>query len=328
MNHHPGAMSANERSFLLSSLEAGVRVDSRQPLDSRLLTLAFRHDSNAVELTLGETKVLATATAELVEPFADRPTEGVLHFAVDFSPMASPAFEPGRPSEAAIELMRLLDRTLRKSQAIDVEALCVIAGKRVWSVRCDATVLDHRGNLTDAVALATLCALKHLRLPAVSISGAGDESIARVLPTDQEDPTHLVFHHYPIAVSYAFFRPTESGSILSALDPTDREERVMLGSLTAVVNQHKELCSLDKAGGLPLPSEMLLESVQHASTVAAQRLSLMEAASKAQAERQAIAAEVLRKTGRKQQREVGEVSIVSTGEQDVNNVSSRTKRKS
>ena len=63
--------------------------------------------------------------------------------------------------------MRLLERSLRKSQAVDVETLCVVAGKRVWSVRCDVTVVDHRGNLADSVNLAALAALRHLRLPAV-----------------------------------------------------------------------------------------------------------------------------------------------------------------
>ena len=45
--------------------------------------------------------------------------------------MASPAFEPGRPGEAAIELARLIERSLRESRAIDTEALCVLAGRKV-----------------------------------------------------------------------------------------------------------------------------------------------------------------------------------------------------
>ena len=64
-----------------------------------------------------------------------------------------------------MELTRLLERAIRKSQAIDLEALCVVPAKGVWSVRCDITVMDHRGNLTDAAILAALAALRHLRLP-------------------------------------------------------------------------------------------------------------------------------------------------------------------
>ncbi|KOO25088.1 exosome complex component rrp45-like protein [Chrysochromulina tobinii] len=84
--------------------------------------------------------------------------------------MASPAFEAGRPPEAAVEMSRLLDRALRMSQAIDVESLCVVASKHVWSVRTDVTVIDDRGNLTDAATFAALVALRHLRLPPVSPS--------------------------------------------------------------------------------------------------------------------------------------------------------------
>lgn len=45
--------------------------------------------------------------------------------------MASPAFEPGRPPESAIELGRIVERGLRESKAIDTEALCIVAGVKV-----------------------------------------------------------------------------------------------------------------------------------------------------------------------------------------------------
>lgn len=62
---------------------------------------------------------------------ASRPSEGTLRFNMEFSPMASPAFDAGRPGEAAIEAMRLLERALRDSRAVDLEALCVLAGRKV-----------------------------------------------------------------------------------------------------------------------------------------------------------------------------------------------------
>ena len=165
---HPlsDAISSNEEAFILRALEKGLRVDGRRLLEVRPIHIEFGAAvPGTCELRLGQTRVLATATAELVEPYQDRPAEGLLQFSVEFSPMDSPVFEPGRPSEAAVELTRLLERAIRKSQAIDVEALCVVPSKRVWSVRCDITVMDHRGNLTDAAVLAALAALRHLRLP-------------------------------------------------------------------------------------------------------------------------------------------------------------------
>ncbi len=52
-------------------------------------------------------------------------------FNVEFSPMASAAFEPGKPGEDAIEVARLVERSLKQSNAVDVEALCVVAGRKV-----------------------------------------------------------------------------------------------------------------------------------------------------------------------------------------------------
>jgi exosome complex RNA-binding protein Rrp42 (RNase PH superfamily) len=48
-------------------------------------------------------------------PFQDRPNEGLFALTVEFSPMASPEFEPGRPVDAAVELSRFLERGLKQS---------------------------------------------------------------------------------------------------------------------------------------------------------------------------------------------------------------------
>jgi exosome complex RNA-binding protein Rrp42 (RNase PH superfamily) len=41
-------------------------------------------------------RVSAKVSAEVVRPRADKPTEGLLLFNTEISPMASPAFETGR----------------------------------------------------------------------------------------------------------------------------------------------------------------------------------------------------------------------------------------
>lgn len=56
---------------------------------------------------------MSCVTAQLVQPFRDRPNEGSLTIYTEFSPMADPSFEPGRPGESAVELGRLIDRGLR-----------------------------------------------------------------------------------------------------------------------------------------------------------------------------------------------------------------------
>ena len=45
---------------------------------------------------------------------------------------------------------------VRAGKAVDCESLCIVAGEKVWSVRVNIHVLDHSGNLIDAVTLAAL----------------------------------------------------------------------------------------------------------------------------------------------------------------------------
>ena len=64
---------------------------------SRAVILQFAPDDSGVTLTMGDTRVMTVVTAVLEPPFPDRPNEGSLRINVEFSPMASPNFEAGRP---------------------------------------------------------------------------------------------------------------------------------------------------------------------------------------------------------------------------------------
>ena len=165
-------------------------------VSERLCFLQFATNDSGAEVLLGRTRVLTAISAELVPPFADRGNEGRVQYNVEFSPMASPAFEAGRPGaplsaacsvplndallapqnsavshiylrlpglvqaccrrsssgvlvaaaqrcvlppragEAAQEVVRLVERALRDSHAVDLEALCVIAGRKVHAGIC------------------------------------------------------------------------------------------------------------------------------------------------------------------------------------------------
>lgn len=59
--------------------------------------LQFAADDGGAEVLLGRTRVLTAVSAELVPPFGDRGNEGRVQYNVEFSPMASPSFEVGRP---------------------------------------------------------------------------------------------------------------------------------------------------------------------------------------------------------------------------------------
>lgn len=61
----------------------------------------------------GQTRVLAAVSAELAEPFPDRPNEGSLAVFAAVSPMAHEGGGGGSGGEEAVELARIIDRSLR-----------------------------------------------------------------------------------------------------------------------------------------------------------------------------------------------------------------------
>jgi len=235
-------------------------------VDMRPVHIRLGPSSGAAEATLGDTRALARVSAELVEPFADRPTEGSFAMSVELSPMASGAFEPGRPSPEAIALSRVVERAIVKSNAIDLEALCVLPAKHVWAVRCDVTVVDHCGNLLDVCALAAAAALRHFRRPYVRVlhSEQGEATSVEVCAADVEEPEHLALRHMPLALSFALIAEDGFSTPLALLDGSEREEAIASGSLSVVLNQQGELCALHKSGGVPVGAEQIRECVQAA----------------------------------------------------------------
>jgi len=85
--------------------------------------------------------------------------------------MAAASFEPARVGPYELLLSRTLDNTLRRARAIDLESLCVLAKKLVWSVRVDVHFLDHDGGLVDAASVAVVAALSSFRRPDVEVRG-------------------------------------------------------------------------------------------------------------------------------------------------------------
>ena len=99
-------ISTNEREFILRALrENELRVDGRGPLDVRRVDYRFGPRDGQCEVTLGQTRVLAVVSATLEQPSGGRSNEGSVSINVEFSPMASPNFEPGRPGSKLGEAM-------------------------------------------------------------------------------------------------------------------------------------------------------------------------------------------------------------------------------
>lgn len=145
---------------------------------------------------------------------------------------------------------RMLEKALRKSRAVDTEGLCIVAGEKVWAIKVNVRVLDQEGNTLDCACLAAMAALLHFKRPDVSV--IGDDVI--IHPVHEKIPISLGIHHIPICVTFAFFDNCEK----HVIDPILIEEVVSDAQCSLVVNIHRELCTLSKAGGSSIDPEKIL----------------------------------------------------------------------
>ncbi|KAK4179277.1 ribosomal protein S5 domain 2-type protein [Triangularia setosa] len=244
--------SLNEKNFVLQALQDSVRLDGRELEEYRPLALTFGDQYGVADVTLGKTRVLAKASAELTVPYADRPLDGIFNIATELSPMTSPAFEVNRPTETEVLVSRLLEKTVRRSGALDTESLCLVAGQKCWSIRVDVHVLSHDGNLIDAACFAVVAALRHFRKPDTSMEGG----VLTVYTPAEREPVPLSWLHSPFCVTWSFFG--EEGDI-ALLDATWMEEQVRSGSCTISLNKHGEICQIAKLGGVPVEAVSLLQ---------------------------------------------------------------------
>ncbi|MFQ6659019.1 hypothetical protein Gotur_028070 [Gossypium turneri] len=286
-------LTVNDKNFIKTALLSEIRIDGRKPFEYRKISIKFgrqvlasfinvsiteptfthlymliimviyREDGSS-EVQLGQTRVMGMVTAQLVQPYRDRPKEGILSIFTEFSPMADPSFEPGRPGELAVELGRIVDRGLRESRAVDTESLCILAGKFVWAIRIDLHILDNGGNLVDAANIAALAALLTFRRPECSLGGEDGQEVI-VHPPEIREPLPLMVHHLPIAISFGFF----SNESILVIDPTHNEEAVMGGRMTTTVNANGDICAIQKSGGEGVPRRVIMQCLQLATSKAA-----------------------------------------------------------
>jgi len=162
-----------KRRQIIELAESGKRTDGRSLTDIRKIeiqTNVVEKADGSAAVKLGDTYVIAGVKFDCERPpFSDIPNEGVLSVNAEFVPIASAEFEAGPPNENSIELARVVDRGLRESKLLDTSKLCIIPGKKVWTVHVDVYILDHCGNLIDASALAAVSALLTSKMPKSSM---------------------------------------------------------------------------------------------------------------------------------------------------------------
>lgn len=180
--------------------------------------------------------------------------------------MIAPSFEVGRPTEQEVLLSRTLEKTIRRSGALDTESLCLIAGQKCWSVRVDLHVLSHDGNLVDVSCFAVVAALRHFRKPESSM----EEGHTLVVYTAAErEPVPLSWLHSPFCVTFSFFDGEDGAAgdddgkrVL--MDATWLEEQIRASSCTFSLNKHGEICQVSKLGGRDVDAPVFVQCAQKA----------------------------------------------------------------
>jgi len=224
-------LSEVRRGHITTLLEKGKRSDGRTLNEFRDISIetgTIATAEGSARVRLGNTEVIVGIKMDVGEPFPDTPAKGVLTTNIELIPMAFESFESGPPSAEAIELSRVVDRGIRESQMIDLDALCIEKEKEVWVLYIDVYALDYDGNLFDASSIGAVAALKNTTVPA-SRYGKGDDF-------------RLPLRSLPISCT-----TVKVGNYL-LLDPTLEEEDVSTSRLTVATDENGDIRAMQKGG--------------------------------------------------------------------------------
>ena len=228
-------------------LEKGERHDGRKPYDYRNIEIdvnPIQRANGSARVRMGQTEVVVGVKFDVDEPFPDTPDEGILICNAEFNPMANPDFEPGPPRPAAIEVARVVDRTIRESHVLQVEKLCITPKEKVWVVFVDIYPFNDDGNLLDAAALGAIIALKNAVLPKY------DEKEGKVL-YKEHTKKKLELNDLPILTTFA-----KVGDH-TFVDMDKKEERSMDARLSVATLPDGTMCAMQKGGVGPFTKDEL-----------------------------------------------------------------------
>ncbi|MFX0206674.1 MAG: exosome complex protein Rrp42 [Candidatus Hodarchaeota archaeon] len=238
MFHAEQLVGVVEKKHMLSLLKSGKRIDGRQFDEMRDVEIELgvikKADGSAL-VKLGRTTVIAGVKSEIGTPFPDTPDRGVLTVNIELSPMASPAFESGPPRKEAIELARVVDRSIRESKAVPLDKTCLVPEKHVWILFIDIYAMDHFGNFFDVSCIAAMAAVLDTRLKKPIIDENDPENITL---TEEKEPVPV--EHFPVSLTFAKI----DNYIL--LDPCLEEERCAEARFTVTFTEEGKICACQK----------------------------------------------------------------------------------
>ncbi|KAI9850671.1 MAG: hypothetical protein M1824_003195 [Vezdaea acicularis] len=275
--------STNEKSFVLAALSSRLRLDGRDPLSYRQLSISFPSTYGSVDLSLGKTRILTSTHLTLAAPHPLRPLDGLFTISLQLSPQTSPSYPAHSTSHTqnlSPQLTRLLEKSLIRAPAISTESLCLLAGQRVWSLTLTIHILSDSGNLPDAIGLAAIATLLHARLPVTEVRG-GEVTLWSVR---ERVPQALGVLRVPITITFTFIQPnspdaaapdpsdgmddeaaatpTATDQQLILLDATPLEESVSVARLSVTATAQGEVVGISLLGGGPVEAVLLLRCAE------------------------------------------------------------------
>ena len=234
-------------------------------------------------MSLGDSKAFAIVHGSLEQPYAGRPSEGSVKFQVGMpkcqygmlETTLGTACDSMRASQYLVELGRFVERSMRESKSIDLESLCVQAGRRVWHLYVDVSVLNVDGNIADVVGLAALGVLRVYKRPEVTLDAMLPGGL-KVHSLEDREGVPLTMHHVPVSVSFAYF---DQGR-MTIVDPTMVEEAGAEGRFTVSVTPQGELCAAQKATGYGVSQPEIMRCLRMATEKAREMCEILDKAVK------------------------------------------------
>ena len=247
-------VSRLKKSSIVSLIKKGLRVDGRKLNEYREITIIPNYISKAegsAYAKIGGTLVIAGLKVGVGTPYPDTPNCGVITVNAEFVPFASPTFEPGPPDENAIELARVIDRSIRELKVIDLEKLAIIPGEKVYILWLDIYVFDHDGNLLDTSMLAAITTLLTARIPKAVIREDG-----KTVELDKEVREPLPITNKVVTVSIG----KVNGKFI--VDPNIDEEQVLDCRLAISVSEDGKIAGMQKMGSGTFTVDEVIEAVK------------------------------------------------------------------
>ncbi|KAK6463576.1 ribosomal protein S5 domain 2-type protein [Scheffersomyces coipomensis] len=262
-------ITTNEKTYFIEALKNGIRLNGRQFNEMRTPSNIFlsKDEYGYIELEWGLTKISCRVSSFIRKPFEDRPFEGIFNINCEINSMASKQFENGKNSDEEVLISRIIEKSIRRSNSLDLESLCIISGEKVWSITVDLNFLNFDGNFIDIGCFGVMLALSHFKKPDITIINGGKDIIIHDI--NEREPQPLSILHIPICLTYSFYNTSQNveenikgesdEDAIYLLDCDYKEDLLKDGSIIITLNKNREIIQLSKNGGIPIDVNILLD---------------------------------------------------------------------